>query len=72
MTVRAVQPGDVYLFCTDGLTEMAEDGEILLIVKNGRNIGDIVNRLVFTANENGGVDNITVVGMRIEEGGVQE
>ncbi len=53
--------GDSVLICTDGLTNMVEDKEIKRIVLSQRDIVEKVEKLVETANENGGRDNITVV-----------
>ena len=52
---------ELVLMCTDGLTNMLEDEEILRIVR--RTEGDLEEKakaLVAAANENGGTDNITV------------
>ncbi len=56
-----LQRGDRILMCTDGLTNMVEDGEIFRIVKSGRDIVEIAKELVEKANENGGKDNIGIV-----------
>ena len=56
-----LEPGDRILLCSDGLTNMVEDDEILRIL-NGS--GDLVSKteyLVELANRNGGKDNITVI-----------
>ncbi len=48
--------------CTDGMTNMVEDSQILRIVKNsGSNIEAAVENLVEAANENGGKDNISAM-----------
>ena len=52
---------DEILLCSDGLTNMIEDAKILEIVKEGKTIEDKVEKLVETANHNGGKDNITVI-----------
>jgi protein phosphatase len=49
------------LMCTDGLSNMIPDDEILTIIRTQRDIAEKVERLVQTANDNGGTDNITVV-----------
>lgn len=53
--------GDTVLMCTDGLTNMVEDEEIKKIVLGQRDIVEKAEKLIETANENGGKDNITVV-----------
>ncbi|MES2502511.1 MAG: Stp1/IreP family PP2C-type Ser/Thr phosphatase [Pseudomonadota bacterium] len=58
----AVEVGDIYLLCSDGLTDLVEDEIIsqILIDADG-NIEHAAARLVRTANEYGGKDNISVV-----------
>ena len=56
------EPGDIYLFCSDGLTEMVEDqliGEILSMFSD--NLPLAAQALVDQANASGGRDNISVV-----------
>ena len=53
--------GDQILMCTDGLTNMIEDNHILTIFHSQRDIAEKAERLVKTANDNGGSDNITVI-----------
>lgn len=55
-----LSPGDVILMCTDGLTNMLDDGEIRLIIEKQRDVVEKAQALVKAANENGGMDNITV------------
>lgn len=56
-----VTEGDFILMCSDGLTNMIEDSDIKKIVLGQRDIVEKAERLVETANQNGGRDNITVV-----------
>lgn len=56
-----LNPGDMILMCSDGLTNMVEDNEIKKIVLGQRDIVEKAEKLVETANRNGGKDNITVV-----------
>lgn len=56
-----VGPKDTILMCSDGLTNMIEDEEIRKIVVGQRDIAEKAEKLVETANANGGKDNITVV-----------
>lgn len=55
-----LQPGDVILLCTDGLTDLVSDAEILESLK-GNKLKQAVQKLINLANERGGHDNITVV-----------
>lgn len=52
---------DEILMCTDGLTNMVEDMDIRGIMRSQRDVAEQAERLVQTANDNGGRDNITVV-----------
>ena len=52
---------DTILLCTDGLTNMVRDDEILDIIKKYDNAQAATMQLVKEANANGGRDNITVM-----------
>ena len=54
------QKGDVLLLCTDGLSNMVEDSDLMAEVMSGRTPQETVRRLVAMANDRGGPDNITV------------
>jgi PPM family protein phosphatase len=61
--------GDLFLLCSDGLTDMVSEDSILDVVE--RNRGDIdaaLRALVKAANRGGGQDNITVVAFEIADG----
>lgn len=58
---HSLKKGDIILMCSDGLSNMIEDEEIFQIVKSGRDVVEITEDLIETANENGGKDNIGVV-----------
>ncbi|MEW6446987.1 MAG: Stp1/IreP family PP2C-type Ser/Thr phosphatase [Bacillota bacterium] len=55
-----LEPNDVVLLCTDGLTLHLNDHEILEIARNGRPT-EQVRKLVKTALERGGLDNVTLI-----------
>jgi len=60
------EAGNTYLFCTDGLTNMLNDEEIKNIVSNNSNNAENACReLIAAANRNGGIDNITVIILKI-------
>src|SRR5215472_3149960 len=63
------QAGDVFLFCSDGLTTMLSDEEIRDDIAAQVEPRKACERLVGIANEKGGVDNITVVVARIKAEG---
>jgi protein phosphatase len=60
------QAGDVYVLCSDGLSGMVDDQEILVTVSTTPDLRDVCRRLVTMANEHGGEDNITAVVVRVE------
>ncbi len=53
--------GECLLLCSDGLTDMLEDREMLAIVKSANGLQEACDNLVGMANEKGGKDNITVI-----------
>jgi len=67
-----VQPGDVFLICSDGLSGLMEDTQMLEVVQKevfeGHNMNQAVAKLIETANANGGDDNITAVMIQVAEG----
>lgn len=56
-----ITAGDTILLCTDGLTNMVRDDDILDIIKKYDNAQAATMQLVKEANANGGRDNITVM-----------
>ena len=60
-------PGDIYLLCSDGLSGMIADDEILDILVSTGDVNEGCRRLVARANEHGGEDNITAVLVRIDD-----
>ena len=65
----AAEAGDVFLLCSDGLTDMVGEGEILeLVERNRADLDSALKSLVKAANRSGGDDNITVVAFEIAEG----
>jgi protein phosphatase len=59
------QAGDLYVLCSDGLSGMIEDDEILGVVKEDADLDTACRRLIALANEHGGEDNITAVIVKI-------
>ena len=67
--VITVDIGDVFLLCSDGLTDMVADDDILQIVeKSPEDLDRVTKSLVAAANRGGGEDNITVVAFAIAPG----
>jgi len=65
---EAVQRGDYYVLCSDGLTDMIEDEDIHLTISTfGTNLDTVARQLVQLANDNGGRDNISVLLTEVTE-----
>ena len=65
----AVEAGDIFLLCSDGLNDMVDDEEIhLTLSKYSVNLGEAGQAVVDLANAKGGKDNISVVLIRALEG----
>jgi PPM family protein phosphatase len=58
-------PGDTYLLCSDGLSDMLHDDDIAKLMGAHESIADAAQALVAAANDAGGKDNISVVLARI-------
>ena len=56
-----LKPEDKILMCSDGLSNMVDDAEILEIINREPDIEKAARMLIDAANENGGKDNISVV-----------
>src|SRR5687768_6755617 len=54
-------PGDLFLLCSDGLTDMISDREISSVLDGENDLDASARALVAAANDGGGEDNITVV-----------
>jgi serine/threonine protein phosphatase PrpC len=59
-----IEPGDAFLLCSDGLTKVAEDWEIGAVL-GSLPAKEAVRRLIHTALERGGPDNVSVVAVKI-------
>lgn len=62
-----VEVGDLFVLCTDGLTDMIPDRQLIELLKETDDLDELCVELVNTANENGGADNITLVLARVED-----
>ena len=63
----AARAGDVFLLCSDGLTDMIRDADVERILAGGGPLERIGRELIAAANDAGGRDNITVILFRLEE-----
>jgi protein phosphatase len=63
-----VLKNDIYLLCSDGLTDLVEDEDIYLtIVQFSANLEEAAKQLITKANKKGGKDNISVMLCRIDD-----
>jgi protein phosphatase len=61
-----VQPGDIFLLCSDGLNDMVTDEDIQLTLASlAANLPLAAQQLVQQANDNGGRDNVSVILVRV-------
>ncbi len=58
--------GDIYILCSDGLTGMVPDAQIAYMLGKERDLDRLCEQLIDAANEEGGIDNISVVVARVE------
>lgn len=59
-----LRAGDILLLCSDGLTGMVPESEITDVLLQGSDAQSAADRLVTSANEHGGDDNVTVILVR--------
>src|SRR5215212_7697218 len=57
--------GDVFLLASDGLTGMVEDKRLQQLLQSRANPERIVNAMIADANNNGGIDNITAIVVKV-------
>ena len=55
------QPGDIFLLCSDGLTDMVDDAAIRNCLNQGESLQVLADQLIDLAKAAGGKDNVTVV-----------
>jgi len=61
-----IRAGDVFLLCSDGLSGMVTDAQMLNIVMQTQRLDEACAMLIKLANEGGGTDNITVLLIRAD------
>lgn len=69
LTAFPVAQGDIYLVCSDGLTNVVDEGKILAAF--GEDLQLAVNTLVDLTYKNGAPDNVTVIAGRIGDSSVE-
>ncbi|MEI2612157.1 MAG: hypothetical protein V9G20_26265 [Candidatus Promineifilaceae bacterium] len=62
---RTMLPEHTLLLCSDGLWEMVSDEEIVQIIDAAATPNEAARKLIQSANEHGGTDNITAILVRL-------
>ena len=63
--LHEVMPGDIYLLCSDGLSDMLDDETIAQLLQSCESLPEAASALIDAANDAGGKDNISVVLVRV-------
>ena len=66
--LHELQPGDVYLMCSDGLSDMLDDAMIARLLQSHESLAAAGGALIAAANEAGGKDNIALILVRVAGG----
>jgi len=62
------QKGDVYVLCSDGLSDMVEDDDIHLTISTfSANLETVAKQLIQLSNDNGGRDNVSLILAQVAE-----
>lgn len=64
--MHEVQPGDTYLMCSDGLSDMLDDATIAQLLQMYDSLDDAGSALIEAANDAGGKDNIAIILARVD------
>lgn len=59
--IHPVEAGDLYLMCSDGLTDMVDDASIASLMREDTGLAQRTSALIHLANAKGGRDNVTVM-----------
>ena len=63
--ILAIELGDLYFLCTDGLTDSLLDAQIVDIIESSETLQESTESLILESKKQGGNDNITIVMVRI-------
>ena len=66
--MHEVMPGDIYLLCSDGLSDMLDDESIGQVLQGHVSLPEAGTALIEAANDAGGKDNIAVILARVQGG----
>jgi len=62
-----LESGDLYLLCSDGLTDMVDDVSLAHILASDRTMDAMADECIRQANEQGGRDNVSVLLVKVAE-----
>lgn len=66
-TYIEIEPGDLLLICSDGFYNMLSDVEMLALLHGSEDhLGDLARRAVDAANRAGGLDNISIILVKVD------
>ncbi len=63
---REFRPNDLFLLCSDGLSDMINSEQIAAVLRDIDDVGEAAEELIARAKKAGGADNITVILARVE------
>jgi protein phosphatase len=63
--LHEMQPGDIYLMCSDGLSDMLDDAMMARLLQMNDSLADAGQALIDAANDAGGKDNIALILVRV-------
>jgi len=66
--LHEIQPGDIYLLCSDGLSDMLDDAMMARLLQMNEDLSAAGQALIAAANEAGGKDNIALILVRVAGG----
>ena len=66
LSINDIAPGDLYLMCTDGLTDMLSDDLIEEVLNNKQDLPQLGQALVDCALDRGGLDNVTALLVKVD------
>lgn len=72
LTWHDLRRADLLLLCSDGLSRVVDDAEILDVVRGATDCFALCDQLISLANSRGGPDNITVLVARVDGDGLQD
>jgi len=67
LSEHQVEPGDIFVLCSDGLHNTVETSEIAAVAGSGAGLDHAAKRLIALANDRDGSDNISVLIVRVRD-----